>query len=204
MSSSEKQPTIRSGRLGLLKLFAPQVPNLLVKSAGHFLSLTPQSQYWDLRTTLTVEFLRSYLAQSKHTITVEETQAITTKQQRVQTNTWKVDVEVPVAEEEGDRLEGVVRRAIIDLGGIGVEQHIPKVGVQNSTGEWIGSRGKLQGEKEEHEEGGGWSEERKYQAMMEEVEGGEDSGAILWLHGGMSQVFRSQPILSSIDYFWWI
>lgn len=123
-------------------------------------------------------------------ITVEETQATTTKQQKVQVNTWKVDVDIPVAEEEGERLEGVVRRAIVDLGSAGIEQYIPKVGVQSLTGEWIGSRDKIQGEKEEYEERDGWSEEKKYQAMMEEVEGGEDSGVVLWLHGGMLWEFK--------------
>lgn len=189
MSSSVKQqPPNKSTRLGLLKFFAPQVPGLLVKSAGHFLSLTPQSEYWDLRTTLTVEFLRLWLGQPKHTITVEDAQAITTKQQRVQANTWKVDAEVPVAEEDAKMLEEVVRRAIVVLGSADIAQHVPRVGVPNSTGEWVGDRAKVPGEKEEHEERDGWSEEKKYQAMMEEVEGGEDASVVLLLHGGMFQM----------------
>lgn len=189
-SSSIKQqpPNNKSNRLGLLKLFAPQVPNLLVKSAGYFLSLTPQSEYWDLRTTLTVEFLRLWLGQSKHAITVEDAQAITTKPQKVQANTWKVDVEVPVGAEDAKMLEEVVRRATVVLGSADIEQHIPRVGVENSTGEWVGFRAKVPGEKEEHEEREGWSEGKKYHAMMEEVEGGEDGPVVLLLHGGMFQI----------------
>lgn len=186
-SSVKQQLPNKSTRLGLLKFFATQAPGLLFKSAGHFLSLTPQSEYWDLRTTLTVEFLRLWLGQSKHNITVEEVQGITTIARGVQANTWKVDVEVSVTEEDAKMLEEVVRRSIVVLGSAGVEQHIPKVGVPISSGEWIGCRAKVLGEKED-EERHGWSEEDKYQAMMEEVEGGEDSNVILLLHGGMFQM----------------
>lgn len=185
-----KPPTTvsKSTKFGLLKLFAPQVPSLLVKSAGHFLSLTPQSGYWDLRTTLTVEFLRLWLGQPKHTITVEEAQSITTKQVKIQANTWKVDVDVEVSLEDEEMLEELARRAIVVMGSADIEQHIPRVGIPSATAEWIGCRAKVPGEKEEHEEREGWSEGKKYQAMMEEVQGGEESSVVLLLHGGM---FRS-------------
>lgn len=181
-------PATKSTKLGLLKLFAPQVPNLLVKSAGHFLSLTPQSGYWDLRTTLTVEFLRLWLGQPKQNTTVEDAQGITTKQAKVQANTWKVDVDVEVSPEDEKMLEELARRAIVVMGSANIEKHIPRVGVPSATGEWIGCRAKVMGEKEEHEEREGWSEGKKYQAMMEEMEGGEDGSVVLLLHGGM---FRS-------------
>lgn len=187
---TNKPPTVsKSTKFGLLKLFAPQVPNLLFKSAGHFLSLTPQSGYWDLRTTLTVEFLRLWLGQPKQTITVEDAQSITTKQVKVQANTWKVDVDVEVCPEDEKMLEELARRAIVVMGSADIEQHIPRVGIPNATGEWVGCRAKVPGEREEHEEREGWSEGKKYQAMMEEVDGGEDSSVVLLLHGGM---FRSR------------
>lgn len=200
--SSETQPANNSGSggFGFLRTFAPYVPNLLAKSAGYFLSMTPQSQYWDLRTTLTVEFLRVYLGQSRESSTVEETQAMTTKPQKVASNTWKVDVHIPVIEEEGEMLEEVVRKAIVALGSAGIEQYIPRVGVRSATGEWIGSKTKGKtGDGERKERGGSQSEEeKKYQAMMEEVEGGEDSGVVLWLHGGMSRRFISISFSSQL------
>lgn len=92
-----------------------------------------------------------------------------------------------MTEEDAKMLEEVVRRSIVVLGNAGVEQHIPRVGVPVSSGEWIGSRAKVMGEKED-EERDGWSEEKKYRSMMEEVEAGEDANVILLLHGGMFQM----------------
>ncbi|KAL7270934.1 hypothetical protein RUND412_006338 [Rhizina undulata] len=165
-----------SPKVRFLQIVTPQIPNMLYKSLLHFLRLHPPSQHWDLRTLLTVEFLRDYLSRpSREAPTVEEVQELTTRQQEVHEGTWKVDVRVPV-EERG--LEAVVR-GIVERLGSGKEE-LEDVGTGELTGEWIGRMG----DGKEVEGWKGWKEEVKYAKMMEEVEGGEGGMVILYLHGG--------------------
>ena len=174
-------------RLGAFKAIAPHLPNLLLKSTTHFLSLTPQSRCWDLRTTLIVEFLRGLLVKTAN-ITVEMFQNSTTRQQKVDLGAWKVDVQIPVDGADGESAENLVRTVIEELGDVGIGQYIPKVGAESLTGEWVGNRKTAPGE--ERDEAAerrreNLSEKEKYDGLMKEVEGGEGSGVVLWLHGGM-------------------
>lgn len=189
MPASETGYLGHDSRLGAFKVIAPHLPHLLLKSIAHFLSLTPQSRCWDLRTTLTVEFLRSFLAKSVNgSTTIEMFQSSTTRQQKVDPDTWKVDVQIPVDGADGELAESLVGTVIEELGDVGIGQYVPKVGAESLTGEWVGSRKVIPGE--ERDESAerrreNLSEEEKYDGLMKEVKGGEDSGVVLWLHGGM-------------------
>lgn len=173
------------GALRILGIVAPYLPILLFKSVAHLLGLTPQSRFWDLRSTVTVVLLRSYLSPSStKRATVEGAQAWTTKQREVGPRMQKVDVPIPVVESEGEAVEGTVRRSIESLGSVNVGKHIQDVGVVGLTAEWIGYRTAPSKDGEAQVVRGGLSEEDKYWEMMGEVEGGDDSGVVLWFHGG--------------------
>jgi len=196
MPASETGYFGHDSRLGAFKVIVPHLPNLLLKSTAHFLSLTPQSRCWDLRTTLTVEFLRNFFAKTVNgSATIEAIQSSTTRRQKVDPDTWKVDVQIPVDGADGELAEGLVGTVIEELGDAGIGQYVPKVGTESSTGEWIGNRKVIPGE--ERDEAAerrreNLSEEEKYDRLMKEVKGGEGSGVVLWLHGGMFFCFFLQ------------
>ncbi|CUS09832.1 unnamed protein product [Tuber aestivum] len=190
MATQEKEQLGRDSKISALKAIVPHLPNLLLKSTTHFLSLTPQSRSWDLRTTLTVELLRSYLARTidDGLQTVESIQSLTMKQLKVEPHTWKVDVQIPVGSADGELIERIVETVVEELGDVGIRQHVPKVGAKSLTGEWVGNRKVVSGgERDEAAERRreNLSEEEKYDGLMREVEGGEDSGVVLWFHGGI-------------------
>ncbi|PWW80127.1 alpha/beta-hydrolase [Tuber magnatum] len=140
-SAPEKEHPGRDSKTDVLKAIVPHIPNLLLKSTTHFLSLTPQSHYWDLRTTLTVELLRSYLARTIDGFqTVESIQSLTMRTQKIEPHTWKVDVQIPVGSADGELAERIVETAVEELGDVGIRQHVPKVGARSLTGEWVGNR----------------------------------------------------------------
>ena len=99
-----------------------------------------------------------------------------------------MDVQIPVDGADGESAESLVRKVIEELGDVGIGQYVPKVGAESLTGEWIGNRKTTPGggrDEAAERQRENLSEEEKYDGLMKEVEGGEGSGVVLWLHGGM-------------------
>lgn len=171
----------------MFRALAPRLPSMLYKSALHTLSLTPQARYWDLRTTLTVDLLRSFLNRgSGKPTTVEQVQALTTRPTKVAANTWvaRVRVDGPADAVEAAAMVDAVVAAVEAAGGS--REHVQdaaKAAEVPLTAEWVGSRAKRHAvgkEKEMYT----MSEQQRYDALLSEVDGGEEAGVVLWLHGG--------------------
>ncbi|KAI5854945.1 Alpha/Beta hydrolase protein [Tricharina praecox] len=165
--------------LAVIKLLLPHLPNLVLKTGSHLLSFSPQAQYWDLKTTLTVAFIKSAIAQpfapGRAPPTVEKAQADTLKPTKVEDDTWCA--EVSYSPGEGFNGEDVIRAAIIALGAAGDEEAILKVSAEGLSGEWISSRSTPRPADEAAR-----SPEETYAALAADTQ--EKDSAILYLHGG--------------------
>lgn len=119
---------------GLLKFFAPRVPSLAKAALAHSLWLSPTSSKWDLRTEMTVHFLRLLMAPGAVPSPIGETQKRTLKDEGVKSKTWVAKATIPVPREETVR--EVTFKAIADLGD-GSESYVePELAPLNV--EWTG------------------------------------------------------------------
>ncbi|CCX30808.1 alpha/beta hydrolase fold-domain-containing protein [Pyronema domesticum] len=172
---TERKKSALQRRAALLRMLLPHVPHLMLRSTSHLLSLSPQSSYWDLKTTVIIEFLRSYLQQpsTRPPQTVEKIQANTTQRVKVAPDTWCLDVDYSAP--EGFNGELAVREAIVQLGG--EEKAIWKTGVAPLSAEWVAARSvELHGPAPEQEA------QQIYNDMMADVK--QKETVVLYLHGG--------------------
>jgi hypothetical protein len=192
---TERKKSALQRRAALLRMLLPHVPHLMLRSTSHLLSLSPQSSYWDLKTTVIIEFLRSYLQQpsTRPPQTVEKIQANTTQRVKVAPDTWCLDVDYSAT--EGFNGEAAVREAIVQLGG--EEKAIWKTGIAPLSAEWVAARSvELHGPAPEQEA------QQIYNDMMADVK--QKETVVLYLHGGAYTMLdpsclsrHPSPLLSS-------
>lgn len=162
-----------------LRLLLPHIPSLLTASTTHLLSLSSTSPYWDLKSTVIIALIKSYLSTPHDPpLTVEQVQRNSMgPKDKVGRGMWKVDASYGVvSDQEGTELEAVVRQEIERAGG----QEIPTAGVAPLTGEWIGARPANTRDLDTS----AFTEAEKYERLMQGVDGGEEGTTVLWLHGG--------------------
>ncbi|TKA26150.1 hypothetical protein B0A50_04647 [Salinomyces thailandicus] len=162
---------------GLIKFLAPQIPSLTNTAFWHTLGLTQTSSKWDLRTTLTVQVLRSLMSSDRKPSPIGKVQATTLKDPGIKGNMWvaKVTVKAPRPEEEG--LREAVFKAIEEMKE--GEINYVKPGLADTEVEWTGYRPNAA----KDEPLPSISEEEKYSKMMAEPCRKGDT-TILYFHGG--------------------
>jgi acetyl esterase/lipase len=164
-----------SDTVELFMALLPKVPMMVRVSILHFLQISEQSNYLDLRTELTVAVVRSLLSPSVPR-TITDTQKMVNKDPGIKGRIWVSKVASPVPPETSVR--DVLLETIRSL------QHAQTKNVPVRTpemlpveAEWtgyrdgVGSDAKLPG----------LSEAEKYRLMMKEV---KKPTTILYLHGG--------------------
>jgi len=158
---------------GIIKFLFPRIPSLTKTALAHSLWLSPTSSKWDLKTEMTVAFLRSLMNGGPSPI--GKTQAQTLKDPGVKGKIWTARVSIPVPEDESIR--DATFTAIADLGD-GNETY-SKPGLAVIDAEWTGFR---PGVKDE-ESLPNISEQDKYERLMKEPTKSSKT-TILYLHGG--------------------
>ncbi|THX10353.1 hypothetical protein D6D13_05566 [Aureobasidium pullulans] len=158
---------------GLIKFLFPRLPSLTKTALSHSLSLSPTSSKWDLRTEMTVAFLRSLMNGGPSP--VGQTQAHTLNDPGAKGKVWTAKVTIPAPEDESIR--DATFNAIADLGD-GSETYI-KPGLSDIDAEWTGFRPGAGSD----EPLPNISEQEKYQNLMKEPSKSSKT-TILYLHGG--------------------
>lgn len=138
---------------GVIKTLLPHTPSILSASLYHITGRSPTSSHWDLRTTLTLEIIRAFIAPSANPHPVERAQKFLSQPQKVTDDTVKVDVSYgKISAEEGKKFEEAIVEAIkwghpseVDVGPVGIAE-------EGLTAEWVGrSTGKGQMELSDQE-----------------------------------------------------
>lgn len=160
--------------LASARMFLPNLPSVLKSAVYHSLWLSPTSTKWDLRTELTVAFLRGILGGSKPTPILKQ-QRFTLKDPGIKGPMWISKVTLPAPSDEGDILS-LLTSAIDDLKDSGGEQYtIPSV-VPVEV-EWTGYRRNVSADRPRPD----LSEAHHYEKLISEV---TSDVTILYLHGG--------------------
>ncbi|KAA8912977.1 Alpha/Beta hydrolase protein [Sphaerosporella brunnea] len=160
-----------TSKTAMLKLVLPHVPHLLLRSSAHLLRLSSTSQYWDFKSTLTVEFIRSMLATPANPpVPIEKHQRHTTKPTPVAANTWCVPINYSPSEDFDG--EARIRDAIVALGG--EEDAILVTPAAELSGEWISYRSSPLPSNTPNVP--------DYPALLANTE--EKEAVVLYLHGG--------------------
>ncbi|KAK3673005.1 hypothetical protein LTR78_007116 [Recurvomyces mirabilis] len=150
--------------LGLAKFLFPQVPSLANTAVWHSLGMTETSSKWDLRTTLTVQVLRTMMSGGgkKPTTTIGKVQAGTLKDPGIKGKIWvaKSTIKAPKPDEEGVR--NAIFKAIDDMKE--GEVNYTKPDLVDTEVEWTGYRPNA-GKEEALPD---VSEEEKYKRLLAE------------------------------------
>ncbi|KAH0136579.1 hypothetical protein KCU82_g18730, partial [Aureobasidium melanogenum] len=158
---------------GIIKFLFPRIPSFTRTAVAHSLWLSPTSSKWDLRTEMTVAFLRSLMDGGPSPVGL--TQARTLQDPGAKGKVWTAKVTIPVPEDESIR--DATFTAIADLGD-GNETYI-KPGLFAIDAEWTGFRSGAGNE----EPLPNISEQEKYENLMKEPTKSSKT-TILYLHGG--------------------
>ena len=157
-----------------VRMVLPQLPSFLKTAVYHSLWLSPTSTKWDLRTELTVTFLRSLLDGPKPT-PIAKQQRFTLRDPGIRGRMWISKVALPAPPDEEDILS-LLTSAIDALKDNGSEQYtIPSVAPVEA--EWTGYRRGVPVDRPRPD----LSEAQHYQKLMAEV---TSEVTILYLHGG--------------------
>ncbi|KAH7323758.1 acetyl-hydrolase [Rhexocercosporidium sp. MPI-PUGE-AT-0058] len=159
----------------IIKAILPKVPLIGKTAVFHTLGFSEHSKYWDLRTELIINVLRSFITDSPPR-PLSQLQRMSIKGPEIKGRIWVSKVTMPKPVEDDARqalfkaIEGL-REQGEEKGGF-VEPDLKPV-----EAEWIGYRaGAAKGSAELK-----ISEEQKYQEMMKEV---ESPTTVLYFHGG--------------------
>ena len=160
--------------LATARMFLPKLPSVLKSAVYHSLWLSPTSTKWDLRTELTIAFLRSFMGGSKITPILRQ-QRFTLKDSGIKGDTWVSKVTLPAPSEADDILRLVIS-AIDALKQYGGEQYtIPSLAPVEA--EWTGYRSNVSASRPRPD----LSEAQHYEKLMAET---TSDVTILYLHGG--------------------
>ncbi|KAH6707623.1 acetyl-hydrolase [Leptodontidium sp. MPI-SDFR-AT-0119] len=159
----------------IIKAMLPKVPLIGKTAVFHTLGFSEHSKYWDLRTELTINVLRSFINDSPPR-PLAQLQRMSIKVPEIKGRIWVSRVTMPRPDE--DDVRQALFKAIVGLREDGDEKGgfvEPELGPVEA--EWVGYRaGATKGSTELR-----ISEEQKYQEMMKEV---ESPTTVLYFHGG--------------------
>lgn len=164
--------------MDLIKLLGPQVPSLASTALWHTLGRAENCETWDLRTTLTVQVLRSLMSGGgKNPSPISKVQAGTLKDPGIKGKTWiaKATIAAPKESEEGIR--DAVFKAVDEMAE--EEVNYVKPGLVDTEVEWTGFRPNAGKE----EALPNLSEAEKYKKMLAEPTRTSET-TILYFHGG--------------------
>lgn len=178
----------------IIKAMLPKVPLIGKTAVFHTLGFSEHSKYWDLRTELTINVLRSFINDSPPR-PLAQLQRMSIKVPEIKGRIWVSRVTMPRPDE--DDVRQALFKAIEGLREDGDEKGgfvEPELGPVEA--EWVGYRaGATKGSTELR-----ISEEQKYQEMMKEV---ESPTTVLYFHGGAYYLSKSRippsSTLSSIE-----
>ncbi|KAK6434115.1 hypothetical protein LTR95_009698 [Oleoguttula sp. CCFEE 5521] len=164
--------------LAAVKLLAPQIPSLANTAVWHTFGMTPNGDKWDLRTTLTVQVLRSFMTGGgKKPSSIGKVQAATLKDPGVKGKTWVAKATIPAPKESEEGVREAVFGAV-DAMAEGQVQYT-KPGLVDIGVEWTGYRS----EAGANEVMPNISEEERYAKLMAEPTRTSDT-TVLYFHGG--------------------
>ncbi|GJN73917.1 hypothetical protein PLICBS_008000 [Purpureocillium lilacinum] len=159
--------------LAPLAFIFTKIPLLVKTVFNHVFSLSPTAKKWDLRTALTIAFIRTLLNDGPPT-TISEQQAMFLKDPGVKGKMWVSKVAFPPPPE--DDLRQQLREAIAAVGEGGEEYATPQL--EPVGAEWVGHR---DGVSDKEPEPVTMSEEDKYDNLVREA---RKDMTILYFHGG--------------------
>ncbi|KAI1847615.1 hypothetical protein JX265_000866 [Neoarthrinium moseri] len=164
------------GQLRLLRIVLPRIPFVLRVVLLHILKVSEPSKYLDLRSNVTVSFLRNLLGNSSPS-PIAKTQALTLKDPGVKGRIWisTVASQVPPEQSIRDALLAVIKSMKADLVPGDKECRIPEIVPVEA--EWTGYRAAANPNSALPE----ISEEEKYREMMKEC---KSAVTVLYFHGG--------------------
>jgi len=161
----------------LLLMLLPRLPLIARITILHLLHLSESSKYLDLRSTLTVGVLRSFMTPTPgKPRSISAVQKLTLRDPGVKGRIWVATYTAP--EPVGSSVRDILHRALKDLRdpGLGAfEFDMPEL--KPVEAEWTGYRKEASADERPPDV----SEQAKYQKMMEEV---TSPTTILYLHGG--------------------
>ena len=164
----------RISPLATARMFLPKLPYVLKSAVYHSLWLSPTSTKWDLRTELTIAFLRSLMGGSNVTPILKQ-QRFTLKDSGIKGDTWVSKVTLPAPSEADDILRLFVS-AIDALKQCGSEQYtVPLLAPVEA--EWTGYRSNVSANRPRPD----LSEVQHYEKLMSET---TSDVTILYIHGG--------------------
>ncbi|KAK3664684.1 hypothetical protein LTR22_004552 [Elasticomyces elasticus] len=163
---------------GLLKFLFPQIPSLATTTLWHSLGQLETSSKWDLKTTLTVQVLRSMMkGGGSSPPSIGKVQRSTLKEPGIKGKIWVAKATIAAPKPEDDDLRQAVFKAIDQMKEGEVEYTKPDL--VDTEVEWTGFRPDA-GKDEPLPE---ISEEEKYKQLMGEPT--RTSGTtLLYFHGG--------------------
>ncbi|CZT04899.1 related to acetyl-hydrolase [Rhynchosporium agropyri] len=159
----------------MLKAFLPKVPLMGKTAVFHALGFSQHSKYWDLRTELTINVLRSFITDSPPR-PLFQLQRMSIKGPEIKGRIWISKVTMPKPKEDDVRTK--LFKAIEGLreDGSGM-RGFKEPDLMSVEAEWTGYRAGATKDSNELK----ISEEEKYREIMKEV---ESPTTVLYFHGG--------------------
>ena len=155
-----------------VRIILSQVPLLIKSAISHSLWLSPTSSKWDLRTELTIRFVRALL-DSPTPVPLSKQQQFSLKDPGIKGNMWVSKVALP-RPLEGD-VRDILVKAIEDMKEGGEKYTIPEI--TQVEAEWTGYRSGVSSNRPRPD----LSEPQHYEKLMSEV---SSPTTILYFHGG--------------------
>ena len=156
----------------IARIVIPQVPLLIKSAISHSLWLSPTSSKWDLRTELTIRFVRSLLDSPTPT-PISKQQHLSIKDPGIKGNIWIAKVTAPKPLE--DDICDILVKAIEAMKEGEEEYTIPELTPVEA--EWTGNRSGVSPNRLRPD----LSEAQHYEKLMSEV---SSPTTILYFHGG--------------------
>ncbi len=156
----------------LIRIVVPQVPLLVKTALWHSLWLSPTSSKWDLKTELTIRFIRSLLDSPTPT-PISKQQQFSIRDSGIKGNMWISKVTLPRPDE--DDIRDTLINAVEDMNEGGEKYTIPTISPVEA--EWTGYRSRVPSNRPRPD----LSEAQHYEKLMSEV---SSPITILYFHGG--------------------
>lgn len=161
--------------LPIIKALAPKVPMIGKTALMHSLGLSKTSKYWDLRTAVTIDVIRSFVF-TPEPASVAKSQHISLRDPGVKGKVWIANVSLPFTPEDDDVRQAIIG-AIDHLAGAPQGDLYTAPELAENTAEWTGYRAGATSSTLPPDT----SDADKYAAMMKEV---ISPTTVLYLHGG--------------------
>ena len=161
--------------LPIIKALAPKVPMIGKTALMHSLGLSETSKYWDLRTAVTINVIRSFVF-TPEPASVAKSQHISLRDPGVKGKVWIANVSLPFTPEDDDVRQAIFG-AIDHLAGAPQGDLYTAPELAENTAEWTGYRAGATSSTLPPDT----SDADKYAAMMKEV---ISPTTVLYLHGG--------------------